>query len=141
VSAQDTRSLQEAIDAKARAGGGTVRIAAGRYVTGALTLRSDITLEIEAGAVLLGSEDPADYPLIESRWEGRHQTTHAPLIGGSGLRNVAITGRGTIDGQGAAWWQRYRANTLDAPCPSMVPRPVIATFRSPLPPMSGACVV
>lgn len=120
MSAPDTARLQEAIDAKARAGGGTVRVAAGRHVTGALVLRDDITLELEAGATLVGSEDPADYPLIEARWEGRHQTTHAPLIGGTGLRNVAITGRGAIDGRGAPWWRRHRERTLDHPRPRLI---------------------
>ncbi len=97
-----------------------MRVTAGRYVTGALVLRDDITLELEAGAVLVGSEEPADYPLIEARWEGRHQTTHAPLVGGTGLRNVAITGRGTIDGQGAPWWKRYREKSLDHPRPRLI---------------------
>jgi polygalacturonase len=113
-------ALQDAIDAKARSGGGTVLVPAGRHVTGALVLRNDITLELEAGATLLGSEDPADYPLIETRWEGRHQLTHAPLIGGTGLRNVAITGRGTIDGHGAPWWKRYRDKTLEHPRPRLI---------------------
>jgi polygalacturonase len=120
MSAPDTARLQDAIDAKARGGGGTVRITAGRHVTGALVLHDDITLELEAGATLVGSEDPADYPLIEARWEGRHQTTHAPLIGGTGLRNVAITGRGTIDGRGALWWKRYREKSLDHPRPRLI---------------------
>ena len=120
MSAPDTAALQAAIDEKAQTGGGTVRIAAGRHVTGALTLRSDITLELEAGAVLLGSEDPSDYPLVETRWEGRHQLTHAPLIGGTGLRNVAITGRGTIDGQGAGWWKRHREKSNPHPRPRLI---------------------
>lgn len=120
MSAPDTRALQDAIDAKARSGGGTVRVAAGRYVTGALVLRDDITLELEAGATLVGSEDPADYPLVETRWEGRHQITHAPLIGGSGLRDVAVVGRGTVDGRGAGWWERHRNKTLDHPRPRLI---------------------
>jgi len=118
--ADDTRALQTAVDETARGGGGTVRIPAGRYLTGSLTLRDDITLHLEAGAVLLGSHDPADYPVIEARWEGRHQLTHAPLIGGRGLRNVAITGRGTIDGRGAPWWARHRAGTLEHPRPRLI---------------------
>lgn len=120
MSAPDTARLQGLIDGQAAAGGGTVRIGAGRYVSGALTLRDDITLELEAGAVLLGSEDPADYPLVETRWEGRHQITHAPLIGGTGLRNVAVTGRGTIDGRGAGWWERHRSKTLENPRPRLI---------------------
>ena len=116
----ETRALQGAIDAAATAGGGTVRVTPGRHLTGALVMRSDVTLELDAGAVLAGSEDPADYPLIETRWEGRHQLTHAPLIGGSGLRNVAITGRGTIDGQGTGWWQRHRAKANPHPRPRLI---------------------
>ena len=116
----DTRALQSAIDETARGGGGTVRVPAGRYVTAPLVLRDDITLHLEAGAVLLGSLDPADYPLVEARWEGRQQLTHAPLIGGQGLRNVAIRGRGTIDGRGAPWWARYRQKTLTHPRPRLI---------------------
>ena len=116
----ETRALQAAIDAAANAGGGTVHVAPGRHVAGSLVLRSDVTLELEAGAVLAGSEDPADYPLIQTRWEGRQQRTHAPLIGGSGLRNVAITGRGTIDGQGAGWWKRHREKANRHPRPRLI---------------------
>ncbi len=120
MTAPDTARLQGLIDDRARAGGGTVRLEAGRYETGALVLRDDITLELEAGAVLLGSQDPADYPIVETRWEGRHQLTHAPLIGGRGLRNVAVTGRGTIDGRGAPWWRWHRERTLSHPRPRLI---------------------
>src|SRR4029453_18143266 len=82
--ALDTPALQSAIDACGARGGGIVFVPAGAYVTGALVLRSDVTLYIDAGATLLGSEDPVDYPVIASRWEGREQPTHAPLIGGRG---------------------------------------------------------
>ena len=116
----ETGALQQAIDTAAANGGGTVRVAPGRHVTGALMLRSDVTLALDAGAVLAGSEDPADYPLVETRWEGRLQLTHAPLIGGSGLRNVAITGRGTIDGQGAGWWKGHREKTNVHPRPRLI---------------------
>src|SRR2546428_4730195 len=118
--ADDTRALQAAIDETARRGGGTVRIPAGRYVTGSLVLRDDITLHLEAGSVLLGSLDPAAYPLVEARWEGRHQVTHAPLVGGKGLRNVASTRRGTIDGRGAPWWAKHRQKALEHPRPRLI---------------------
>lgn len=118
--ANETQAIQAAIDACARAGGGTVLVPAGSYVTGALFLRSDLTLLLDAGATLLGSEDPADYPVIDSRWEGSEQPTYAPLIGGRGLANIAVVGRGTIDGRGAVWWRRFRDRDLAHPRPRLV---------------------
>jgi len=64
-----------------------------------------MTLLIDAGAALLGSENPTDYPVIRSRWEGVERETHASLLNGSGLANIAVTGRGTVDGRGAFWWR------------------------------------
>ncbi len=116
----DTQVLQGAIDACAQAGGGTVFLPAGQYVTGALFLRSNITLHLDAGAVILGSENPKDYPIVHSRWEGTHQNTHAPLIGGQGLQNIAVTGRGTIDGRGALWWKAKKEKTLFHPRPRLI---------------------
>ncbi len=116
----DTRALQSAIDAAAQTGGGTVFVPAGKYVTGPLFLRDNITLFLDAGATLLGSENTADYPLVTMRWEGVTRETHAPLIGGDGLHHVAVVGRGAIDGRGAIWWQKHRAKTLDAPRPRLI---------------------
>jgi polygalacturonase len=118
--AVETAALQAAIDACAGAGGGTVVVPAGSYVTGALVLRSNITLYLDAGATLLGSEERADYPVISSRWEGREQSSYAPLIGGSGLRNIAVTGRGVIDGRGAVWWTWFRERRLDHARPRLI---------------------
>ncbi len=108
----DTEAIQSAIEACSSAGGGTVHFPPGAYVTGALNLRSHVTLHLEAGAVLLGSEDPVDYPLVRSRWEGVEQETHAPLIGGSCLEGIAVVGRGTVDGRGEIWWQRFREGVV-----------------------------
>lgn len=95
-------NIAKAIDACA--GGGTVIVAAGQYHTGAIQLRSNIELHLEAGAVILGSGDPGDYPLRKSVWgEGEEISS---LIYGEDLENVSITGPGTIDGQGEVWWKR-----------------------------------
>ena len=118
--ALDTRPIQSAIDACHQQGGGTVVVPAGAYVVGALELRSDVTLYLDAGARLLGSQNPADYPIIASRWEGKEQPAHAPLIGGRDLYNVALVGRGTVDGRGGYWWQRYHDRTLDHPRPRLI---------------------
>jgi polygalacturonase len=116
----DAPALQAAIDACGRQGGGTVTVAAGRYLTGTLVFRDNVTLHLEAGAVLLGSQDPADYPITPNRWEGSERSTHAPLIAGSHLKNVAIVGRGTIDGRGDFWWEAFRGKSLDHPRPRLI---------------------
>lgn len=116
----DTAALQAAIDACDQAGGGTVYVPAGSYLTGSLFLRSNLTLYLDAGAVLLGSQRAEDYPPIDHRWEGVSQSAHAPLIGGSQLENVAIVGRGTVDGRGTFWWEQLRAGTLAHPRPRLV---------------------
>jgi len=116
----DTLAIQAAIESCAQQGGGTVLLPAGRYVSGSIFLRSDLTLHLDAGATLLGSEDPSDYPIVSGRWEGAEQATHASLISGRALRNVAIVGRGTIDGRGAQWWQRFNAGTLGQPRPRLI---------------------
>jgi polygalacturonase len=105
----DTAALQSAIDACARGGGGTVRFPAGRYLTGTLVLRSRVTLHLEAGAVLLGSRDLADY--LQKAPKMRSYTdnyTEKSLIYAEDVEQVAIEGRGTIDGQGAAFEGPYK---------------------------------
>jgi polygalacturonase len=116
----DTRALQSALDAAVQIGGGTIFVPAGKYVIGSIFLRDNTTLFLDAGAVLLGSENPADYPVLRARWEGVTQDTHAPLIAAENARNIALVGRGTIDGRGASWWQKHRANTLAAPRPRLI---------------------
>ena len=127
----DTGAIQSAIEACGSAGGGTVLFLAGAYVTGSLTLRSHVTLHLEAGAILLGSEDPADYPLVRSRWEGVEQETHAPLIGGSSLEGIAVVGRGTVDGRGEGWWHRFRERAVTQDRPYTAPHE--AALRYPRP--------
>ena len=100
----DTRALQAAIDACAHAGGGTVCIPAGRYLTGSLLLKSRVTLHLEAGANLLGSTKLDDYTVrIPATRSFTDNYTERALIYGDNLESVAIEGRGVIDGQGAAF--------------------------------------
>jgi polygalacturonase len=116
----DTAAIQFAIDACTARGGGTITVPAGRYLTGALFFRDNITLHLEAGATLLGSQNPADYPVTPNRWEGAEQLTYASLMAGNGLKNIAITGRGTLDGQGDFWWEGFREKTLAYPRPRLI---------------------
>ena len=66
---KDTAAIARAVAACSAAGGGTVCFPAGRYLTGSISLESNITLWLEAGSELLYSGDPSDSPIVESRWE------------------------------------------------------------------------
>jgi len=88
-------------------GGGRVLVPAGRYVTGPIRLRSNVNLHLEAGAVLLFSPDKNLYlPQVLTRWEGVDCYNYHPMIYAYGETNIAITGKGIIDGQGSndTWW-------------------------------------
>ncbi len=103
---KDTSAIQAAIESCATGGGGTVFLPPGRYLSGALSLRSHITLDVGPGAAILGSEDPADYPLRESVYGGERKRVSS-LIYADGVEDITLTGRGTIDGQGSIWWKRH----------------------------------
>jgi polygalacturonase len=104
---KDTAAIAKAIETCDKAGGGTVYFPPGKYLTGAIRLKSRVTLEIEAGAVILGSRDPQDYPAVPSPWEDGRREISA-LIYADGASDITIKGRGVIDGQGEVWWQRQR---------------------------------
>jgi polygalacturonase len=117
--AADGRAIQAAIDAAGSRGGGTVVLPPGGYVSGSIFLRSGVTLWLDSGAVLLGSRDPRDYPLVESRWEGSTRMTHAGLVHARGEKNIAVLGRGRVDGRGEEWWRAFREGSLEHPRPRL----------------------
>jgi polygalacturonase len=105
---KNTDAIRQAIDAAAEAGGGTVYFAPGDYLTGPIRLKDNLTLFIDAGATLRFSDAFDDYlPMVRSRWEGTEVMNFSPLLYADGVKNVAIEGRGTIDGQGKAWWDFF----------------------------------
>jgi hypothetical protein len=104
-----TPAIQKAVDACAQAGGGKVIIPAGRFLTSAIFLKSHVHLELMSGSTLLFINDFDKVPTIRGNWEGIPRTVYASLITGEDLENVSITGRGTLDGQGEAWWKAARA--------------------------------
>ena len=96
---KDTGALQAAIDACATDGGGAVVLRQGVFLSGTIRLRSHVTLRIEAGATLRGSQDDADYPLIDPPVANTQlaDTRHA-LVYAQSAAGVRIEGGGTIDG-------------------------------------------
>lgn len=89
------------------AGGGHVLIPAGRWATGAIQLLSGVDLHVAAGATVLFSTDPAAYlPVVRTRWQGIEVYNYSPLVYAYGQLDIAVTGRGVLDGQSdnAHWW-------------------------------------
>ncbi len=115
-----TAFFAAAVKACVAAGGGTVYVPAGTFLSGPVHLQSNITLHLDAGAKILFSQDPKDYPVVYSRWEGENCEVYSPLIYGKGLENVAVTGRGVLDGQGEPWWKWHREKSLAYPRPRFI---------------------
>jgi polygalacturonase len=98
----DTKTIQAAIDTCASKGGGTVYFPAGVYLSGTIYLKNHIRLDLDANAIILGSTRVEDYPFMMCGYPSRVDRYNGrALIWGEGLHDIAITGHGTIDGQGA----------------------------------------
>jgi polygalacturonase len=99
-------AIASAIVACSAAGGGRVVVPAGTFVTGPIVLASNVNLHVSEGATLRFVTDPARYPRVYTRWEGIECMNYCPLVYAFEQTNVAVTGKGTLDGQAARenWW-------------------------------------
>jgi polygalacturonase len=102
----DSPAIQRAIDA-ASVPGGTVIVPPGTYLSGSIFIKSGVTLEIQSGATILGSQSIADYPMMPTRIAGIEMSWPAALVNVYSQHNVAITGAGTVDGDGKIFWDAY----------------------------------
>jgi len=101
-----TAAISKAIDACAAAGGGRVVIPTGTWATGAIHLKSNVNLHLADKATLSFSDNPDDYtPNVLVRWEGLDCYNYSPLIYARDCTNIAVTGNGTLQGNGKKWWE------------------------------------
>lgn len=102
----NTAAFKKAIQRCTQDGGGVVMVPAGKYFTGAIHLESNINLHLQQGAEILFSTNPADYPIVHTSWEGTELMNYSPLVYAYKKTNVAITGKGTLNGQASEdnWW-------------------------------------
>jgi polygalacturonase len=105
----NTKTLQQLIDKAEANGGGTIVIPKGVFLTGALFFKPKTKLRLLEGAVLKGSDEIANYPLIPSRMEGRSIYYYAALINAYHVDSFSITGPGTINGNGLKFWEGFWA--------------------------------
>ncbi|MBB3186971.1 glycoside hydrolase family 28 protein [Microbacter margulisiae] len=103
----NSKYIQAAIDACAAKGGGIVTFKPGNYVTGSIFLKSGVTLRLDSEVVLLGSQNIKDYPLIQTRIAGIEMKWPAAIVNVLNAQNVAIKGKGIIDGRGKKFWDLY----------------------------------
>jgi polygalacturonase len=89
----NTRSIQKAVDFISENGGGRLVFYVGRYLTGSIQLKSNVTIQLEEGAVLVGTTSVYDYYSVNGV---------KALISADSLTNIGITGKGVIEGQGTA---------------------------------------
>ena len=104
---KNTEAFKKAIKAAHDAGGGIVNVPKGVYLTGAIHLLSNVNLHVTKDATIKFSQDPNDYlPVVKTRFEGVELMNYSPLIYAYQQKNIAITGEGTLDGQGdnEHWW-------------------------------------
>jgi polygalacturonase len=108
---KNTAAFARAVAAAKRAHGGQIFVPAGTWLTGPIQITSDdgscdgIDLHVDAGAEILFSTAFADYlPVVPTRWEGMDVMNYSPLVYFRGCKDVALTGEGTLTGQGWAWW-------------------------------------
>ena len=105
--ADNQKAIQKAIDKCSKKGGGKVIVPTNMtFVTGAIHLKSHVNLEIQEGATLKFAFEPKLYPIVETSWEGLDCYNLSPCIYAFQQTDIAITGKGTIDGGGSkdTWW-------------------------------------
>ena len=114
-----TELLQAAIDRCAAAGGGTVRLLPGVYTSGPLAWKSHVRIDLSRGATLLGSPQQSEYPVRQDAPWRRVALLHA-----DGAQDIALTGAGVVDGNGAVWWGAKaadrKAGRPEAPRPLLI---------------------
>lgn len=102
-----TEKIQSVIDRAASDGGGVVIIPKGTYLSGALFFKPKTHLYMEKGAVLKGSDDISNFPIVDTRIEGQSLKYFAALINADGVDGFTISGKGTINGNGTRYWKSF----------------------------------
>lgn len=125
----NTKNIQATIDQCAAKGSGIVVVPKGVFLTGAIFLKQGVSLLLDKDAVLKGSANQADFPVVKTRWEGVETERTAAFINAVDLKGVEVTGEGTIDGSGDEWVAQY--NKEHPPVPKGAFTPPIAGFGRP----------
>lgn len=102
-----TEKIQSVIDRASQNGGGVIIIPKGTYLSGSLFFKPKTHLHLEAGAVLKGSDDISNFPIIDTRIEGQSLKYFAALVNADKVDGFTISGKGTINGNGLRYWKSF----------------------------------
>jgi polygalacturonase len=102
-------ALQKALDSVSTLGGGTLELPAAKkpYLTGPIVMRSSTQLELDSGAIL--------QMLPYGRYPMQSDSSYLPMVSASGAHDIALSGKGTLEGDGSAWWTAYEADKISRP--------------------------
>ena len=103
---KNTVAFKKAINTCSDNGGGIVLVPKGKYLTGPIHLENNVNLHLEEGTEILFSTDVKDYPIVMTSYEGVEIMNYSPLIYAKDKKNIAVTGKGVLNGQGSNeyWW-------------------------------------
>ncbi len=110
----NTTSINAAIAECSNKGGGVVLLEEGVWLTGPVYLKNNVNLHLKSGAMLLFTKDKSQYKLIEGNWEGKPAVVNEAPISGYNLENIAITGKGIVDGSGEVWRMLKRSKLTES---------------------------
>lgn len=99
----NSKAINQAIELCSAAGGGTVLVPKGLWVTGPIVMKNNVNLHLEKSTLLQFSKNYDDYPIVLTTWEGQDSYRCQAPIWGVDLENIAITGEGVLDGGGDVW--------------------------------------
>ncbi len=115
-----TEAFAAAIEDMRRQGGGVLNVPAGVYPTGSIRLYDNMTLNVESGARIAFLQNDKAFPLIIGEYEGNVGLVHQSCIYAKDAKNIALTGFGTLDGQGEYWWEKANTRNLPYPRPHLI---------------------
>ena len=110
----NTKAINDAIVSSSSKGGGVVLIPAGLWLTGPIELKSNVNLHIAEAALVFFTADKSQYPLVAGVYEGKTAARNQSPISGTNLENIAVTGKGIIDGNGDVWRAVHKSQLTES---------------------------